>query len=66
MLKVVGALLYFVLQIHVAVQQLAALLASISPDQVIDVVHTLQVHGQALQAVGDLAREGRQSIPPTC
>ncbi len=55
MLEVVGGLLHLVLVIDVAV------LEGIGPGEVIDVVHALQVHGQALQAVGDLAR-GRLAV----
>jgi hypothetical protein len=31
---------------------------AVGVDQVVDVLHALQVHGQALQAVGDLAGDG--------
>src|SRR5690606_27888827 len=52
-LEVVGALLDLVLVVHVAVGHRA--LRTDGPDQVVDVVHVLQVHAQALEAVGDLA-----------
>ena len=48
-LEVVGALLHLVLVVHVAV------LEGLGPQQVVHVVDTLQVHREALQAVGDLA-----------
>src|SRR6185369_7777333 len=48
-LEVVGRLLFLVLQVDVAVAQ------AFGPGEVIDVVDLLQVHGQALQPVGDLA-----------
>ena len=51
-LEVVGRLFLLVLQIHVAILQ------AIRPLQVIDVVDTLQVHGQSLQAVSDFAGDG--------
>ena len=49
MFKVVSGLLHFVLLVHIAISHIGG------PLQVIDVVHTLQVHGQALQAVGNFA-----------
>ncbi len=51
-LKVVGRLLHLVLVVHVAVAH------GVGPLQVVDVVHALQIHGQALQAIGDLAGDG--------
>src|SRR5699024_7329590 len=54
-LEVVGALLDLVLVEHVAVGDRTV--RGVGPDQVVDVVHVLQVHGQALQAVGDFARD---------
>ena len=42
----------FVLQVDVAIKGL------VGPHQVVDAVHALQVHGQALQPVGDLASDG--------
>src|SRR4051812_39323720 len=48
-LEVVGGLLHLVLVVDVAVAE------AFSPLQVVDVVHALQVHRQALQAVRDFA-----------
>src|SRR5690606_12138046 len=56
-LEVVGRLLDLVLVEHVAVQHAVAVRA-FGPDQVVDAFHALQVHGQAFQAVGDLAGGG--------
>ena len=53
--EVVGGLLHFVLVEHIAVGHLAE--RAVSPHQVVDRVHALQVHGQAFQAIGDLARD---------
>ena len=50
--KVVSRLLDFVLVVHIAVAE------RVGPLQVVDVVDTLQVHGQALKAVGNFARNG--------
>ena len=50
--KVVSRLLYFVLVVHIAVAE------RVGPLQVVDVVDTLQVHGQALKAVGNFAGDG--------
>ena len=47
--EVVGALLLLVLQVDVAIAE------ALGPLQVVDVVDALQVHRQALEAVGDLA-----------
>ncbi|MPM97127.1 hypothetical protein SDC9_144300 [bioreactor metagenome] len=58
MLEVVGRLLHLVLVEHVAIGQLAATTVTtrvIRPDQVVHVLHALQIHGQALQTIGDLA-----------
>ena len=52
MLEVVGGLLHLVLVEHVAVGQ------AVGIDQVVHRFLALQVHGQTLQAVGDLARGG--------
>ncbi len=63
-LEVVRRLLDFVLVIDVAVGQAAldgavgARLFPLRPDQVVDVLDLLQVHRQALDAVGDFARDG--------
>jgi hypothetical protein len=51
-LEVVGGLLHLVLVEHVAVADARGIF------QVEHVVHALQVHGQALQTVGDLAGDG--------
>ena len=51
--EVIGGLLHFVLVEHVAVGGFPQ--RAIAPDQVIDAVHTLDVHRQTLQTVGDLA-----------
>ena len=51
--EVVGALFHFVLVVHVAIGNGA--LRADRPDQVEDVVDVLQVHAQALEAVGNLA-----------
>ena len=51
-LEVIGRLLDLVLFVHVPIAE------PLCPAQVVDVVHALQVHGQALQAVGDLAGDG--------
>ena len=59
-LEVVAAELALVLLVHVAVGDdvlLAALLPA-RPDEVVDAVHALQVHRQALQAVGELDGDG--------
>ena len=53
-LEVVGALLAFVLQEHVAVGDRA--LRADRPDQVVDVVAVLQIHAQTFKTVGDLAQ----------
>ena len=52
MLEVVGGLLDLVLLIHITVAQ------TISPSEVVNVVHALQVHGQSFEAVGDFAGDG--------
>src|SRR5574343_788286 len=57
-LEVVGALLDLVLVEHVAVLQVGAAVLALGVDQVVDVLHALEVHGQTLQAVGDLAGDG--------
>ena len=49
-LEVVVGVLHLPLQVHVAVADLA------HPLQVVNVFHLLNVHGQALDAVGDLRR----------
>jgi hypothetical protein len=46
-------LLHFVLVEHVAVGGLAQ--GAVRPDQVVDAVDALNVHGQTLETVGDLA-----------
>ncbi len=50
--KVVSRLLDFVLVVHIAVAK------RVGPLQVVDVVDTLQVHGQALKALSNFARNG--------
>ena len=80
MLKVVARLLFLILQVDVAIIDLAPTLAhcvwlaalrggwvslgtarrcpGVGPHQVVDIVHTLQVHRQALQTVGNFAGDG--------
>ena len=31
---------------------------SVGPDQIVNAIHALQIHGDALQTIGDLARHG--------
>ena len=50
-LEVVGRLLHLVLVEHIAIGHGAE--RTVGPDQVVDRVDTLQVHGQALEAIGD-------------
>ena len=50
--KVVSRLLNFILMVNIAVAE------GVGPLQVVDVVDTLQVHGQALKAVGNFAGNG--------
>ena len=59
-LEVVGAELALVLLVDVAVGDdvLRAVLVPARPDEVVDAVHALQVHRQALEAVGDLDGDG--------
>ena len=59
-LEVVAAELALVLLVHVAVGDdvLRAVLVPARPDEVVDAVHALQVHGEALEAVGDLDGDG--------
>ena len=63
MLKVVGGLLALVLLMHVAVANDA--LRRGRPDEVIDAIDVLQIHGDALQAVGELAHH-RLAFQPAC
>ena len=56
-LKVVGAELALVLEEHVAVGH-GRTVGQIAPYQVVNGVDTLGVHGDALQAIGDLDRHG--------
>ena len=55
--KVVGGLFDFVLVVHVAVGEFVACGRN-RPNQVVHVFHTLQIHGQAFDAVGDFAEHG--------
>ncbi|ABU79351.1 hypothetical protein ESA_04170 [Cronobacter sakazakii ATCC BAA-894] len=49
--EVIGGLLHFVLMEHIAVSGFAK--RAIAPDQVINAVHALNVHGETLKAVSD-------------
>ena len=59
-LEVVGAELALVLLVDVAVGDdvLGAVLLPARPHEVVDAVHALQVHGEPLEAVGDLDGDG--------
>lgn len=57
MFKIVGRLLALILQVDVAVGDLRAVRCD-GPDQVIDAVDVLQVHGDALEAIGELTGDG--------
>ncbi len=60
MFEVVSRLFDFVLMEHVAIRELLlhAVFFPFGPDQVVDVLDALQVHGQALNTVGDFAEHG--------
>ena len=65
-LEVVGGELALVLQEHIAIGEHRAVVAA-CPYQVVHGVDALDVHGQALKAVGDSPTgTGRHSKPPTC
>ena len=51
--EVVSGLLHFVLMEHVAVGGFTQ--RAVAPDQVVNAVYALNVHGQTFQTVGDLA-----------
>ena len=66
-LEAVGAGLALVLFVHVAVGDghfAAVRLLPAGPDDVEDAVHALEVHGDALQAVGELHRHGVEIDSP--
>ncbi len=54
--KIESGLLDFVLMVYIAVGHHTV--ASLGPDQVINALNPLQVHGDTLQAVSDLAGDG--------
>ena len=54
-LEVVGRLFDFVLVVDIAIRDAAE--RAVGPDDVVDAFDILQVHGQSLEAVGDLARD---------
>ena len=49
-------MLDFVLVVHVAVSDAVA--RPFGPDQVVDVLDALQIHGQSFEAIGDFAQNG--------
>ena len=55
-LEVVGGLLDLVLMEHVAVGHASR--GTLAPQDVVDALDTLQVHGEPLESVGDLAGHG--------
>ena len=64
-LEVVGRLLHLVLVEHVAIGDAAE--RTVGPDDVVHALDVLQVHREALEPVGDLARTPAcNRAPPTC
>lgn len=64
-LKVVSTELALVLEEHVTIGHGRAV-GQVAPHQVVDRVDALRIHGDALQAIGDLDGHGSTSMPPTC
>ena len=62
MFEVVGRLLYFVLLKHIAVSHFPV--RAVGPYDVIDAIDALQVHSNALDAIGDLASHRVAFQPP--
>ena len=56
--EIISGLLHFVLMVNIAVGHGLAV-GRVRPHEVIHVFHALQIHGQALDAVGDFTEHGR-------
>src|SRR6476646_2799809 len=65
LLEIVAGIFLLGLQEHVAISDLVLAPAAVEVE-IEDAVDALHIHGEPLKTVGELARDGVASKPPTC